>query len=142
MSEAKKFRLLVIEDNPGDIELLKLALEGAALDCELEVFQHGGEALCHVRSFDSGDDRRVPDLAVIDINLPQNDGIQVLEAMRGIRALADVPVVVFSSSSMPAERARLDAFAITRFIAKPADLEAVLEIGPLLREILMRPSQS
>ena len=87
---------------------------------------------------------RAPDLAILDLNLPRNDGIEVLQAMRASRLFADVTVAILSSSTSPRERERLDEFGIDRYIAKPADLAEFRQIGYAVRDLIeesrLRPS--
>ena len=132
----EKARILLVEDNPGDVELLRLALTRAQLDCDLTVLDDGAEALLLVRQQGKYANARVPDLAVLDLNVPKNDGLEILEAMRASRVFADVLVAILSSSSSPREQARLEKFHISRFITKPLDLDEFLEIGATLKEIL------
>jgi CheY-like chemotaxis protein len=123
-------RILLIEDNPADVALLRLAFKSAQLDCELTVIEDGAEAMTYVRG------GRAPDLVVLDLNLPKNDGIEVLEVIRDAPQYAHVPVAILSSSSPARERAKLAPFAISRFITKPPDLDEFLQIGSTLKSVL------
>ena len=73
------FRILLVEDNDADVYLFRKALEAADLKFELTVAQDGAEALAFVRREGT---RSVPDLVVLDLNLPKDGGIQVLKAIR------------------------------------------------------------
>jgi CheY-like chemotaxis protein len=125
--------LLVIEDNPADVDLLRRALTGAGLHCELTVIDDGAEALA---LFQPGNATPAPDLAVIDLNLPKHGGIEIIERMRANPTYAQVPVVVLSSSSSPRDRAKMQKFDVKRYIVKPADLEEFLNIGWQIKELL------
>jgi two-component system, chemotaxis family, response regulator Rcp1 len=128
-----KNRLLVIEDNPADVDLLRRALAGAELDCQLTVIDDGAEALALFRP---GADTPVPDLAIVDLNLPKHSGLEVIAQMRANPNFAEVPVVIMSSSSAPRDRSSLEKFRIRRYIVKPADLEEFMRIGWQIRELL------
>jgi len=128
--------LLVVEDNPADVQLLKWALERAELDCELMVIDDGSAALDYVQQRGQYANVKVPNLALLDLNLPKYDGIEILQALRSNPAFAEVPVAILSSSSSPRERARLDTYGVARYITKPADLEQFLAIGFVLKELL------
>lgn len=135
---SRKSKILLIEDNSGDVELLQLALQHADVEYEMVVFQRGGEALAYIGAYGSANDgEEPPDLAIVDLNLPQNSGLEIIEAMRGTARLAAVPVAVFSSSSLPGERARLEALQMTRYITKPVDLDELLKVGMSLKRMLM-----
>jgi CheY-like chemotaxis protein len=128
-----KSHLLVIEDNPADVDLLRRALASADVDCQLTVIDDGAEALALFRL---GADTEVPDLAIVDLNLPKHGGLEVIERMRANPTFADVPVVIMSSSSAPRDRSSLDRFRIRKYIIKPADLEEFMRIGWQIRELL------
>ncbi len=131
-----KARILLVEDNPGDVELFRLALKKARLDCELTVLDDGADALALVRQQGKYIDVPVPDLVVLDLNVPKYDGVEILEAMRANPAFGDVRVTILSSSSSPRERDRIDKFRISRYITKPLDLDEFLKIGAILKELL------
>ena len=126
--------LLLIEDNPGDVDLLRRALAGAGLDCRLTVIDDGAEALAHFRRNAAAP---VPDLAIVDLNLPKHGGLEIIEQMRANPAFAAVPVVILSSSSSPRDRSKIENFQIRRYIVKPPDLEEFMRIGWQIRELLM-----
>jgi CheY-like chemotaxis protein len=129
-------RILLVEDNPGDVELLRLALKRAGLVCELTVLDDGAEALALVRQQGKYASVPVPDLAVLDLNVPKYDGVEILEALRANPAFANVLVAVLSSSSSPRERTSIEKFRISRYITKPLDLDEFLRIGEVLKELL------
>lgn len=135
--ESRKLKILVVEDNPGDVQLLKLALNAAELDCEFKVITDGGAALALVRDSDRGGDLLFLDLVVLDLNLPKNDGIEVLEAMRASQPYRDVPVAVLSSSSSMRERAKIERYLNARYITKPPTLEEYLGVGRTIKELLV-----
>ncbi len=136
--QERKARILVIEDNPADVELLRLAFRCASLECELTLLEDGAEALAFVRRVEAAGSEAVPDLAVLDLNLPKNDGVEVLEALRGASAFADMPVAVLSSSASSRERNRIEQYRVGRYITKPPDLDEFLQIGFILKDLLTR----
>lgn len=132
----RKVHILLIEDNPADVDLLRRAFRSAQLDCELTVLEDGAEALALIRRLEMHGGEPAPDLAVLDLNLPKNDGIEVLQAMRATSVFAHVPVAILSSSASSRERARIEQFGIGRYITKPPDLDEFLRIGFTLQELL------
>lgn len=128
--------IFLVEDNPPDVELFRMALEDACVQCELIVFEDGSEVLEHLAKTNFGPEHPVPDLIMLDLNLPKNDGLEILQVIRDTPAFAKVPVVVLSSSSSPRERAKLAAFRIREFLVKPPDLEEYLKIGKVVRNVL------
>jgi len=113
-----------------------MALREASIACELVVFDDGREIIEHIRQHDSVESGSVPDLIVLDLNLPKSDGLEILQVIRDAPAFAKVPVAVLSSSSSPRERAKLERFHIREFIVKPSDLEEYLRIADIVRVLL------
>jgi nitrogen-specific signal transduction histidine kinase/DNA-binding NarL/FixJ family response regulator len=135
-----KVRIVLVDDNPADVSLLRFALDNADLDCELIVINDGAEALAFVRQ--QGRDARnsPPDLAVLDFNLPKSDGLQILKAMRENRAFTGVPVAVLSSGLTPRDLAKLQEFSLLCYITKPSTLEEFLKLGWRLKALIERGS--
>jgi CheY-like chemotaxis protein len=135
-SHTGKTLILLVEDNPADVGLFRLALKDAGLDCDLTVLEDGAAALSLIRQPDSSGGARIPDLAVLDLNLPKNGGLEVLEAIRANSSFAKMRVAILSSSSSPRERARIEEFGVDRFITKPLDLDGFLGIGSIVKALL------
>lgn len=131
---SEPIRILLVEDNVADVYLFRKALLGASLDFELTIFEDGAEALAFVRGEGKYVDNPIPHLAVLDLNLPKNDGLQVLQAMRQSERYAKVPVVVTSSAATM--QPLPEQLRIARYIPKPADLDEFLQIGPVLKKIV------
>jgi CheY-like chemotaxis protein len=74
---------------------------------------------------------------VLDINLPQFSGLEVLEALRSSRDFHDVPVIIMTSSAQARERARAHGLGIDEFITKSPDLEEILQIGHVIKKLLL-----
>ncbi len=134
--DVARLRVLVVEDNPADVELLRYALSSADIHCDLTVIDNGSEALAFFQRRGPYSEAPAPDLAILDLNLPRYDGIEILEAMRANRAFAEVPVAVLSSSSSPRDRAKIEAFHIGRYITKPPNLDEYLRIGQIVKQLL------
>jgi len=136
----QKFQILLVEDNPGDIYLFRQALKGAGLNFELTVIEDGAEALAFAKRDGKYAGSPVPDLAVLDVNLPKIQGTEVLGAMRRNEELARVPVALMTSSATPGDQAISKEFNVTRYIMKPLDLEDFLQIGNVLKQLLLERS--
>ena len=112
--------VLVVEDNPGDVDLIRDALSDVNID--LRVATDGVLALEHLRAA-----TELPNFVLLDLNLPRKDGREVLREMKADPRLRRIPVVVLSSSD--AERDLRDAYDLgaSCFVKKPADLDAFFE---------------
>ena len=138
MRDDEPFRILLVEDNTADVYLFRKALLAAELNFELTVIEDGGRAIGFVRGEGEYAGSPVPDLVVLDLSLPKNDGIQVLEAIRAAKRFADIPVVMTSSSPSPPARLQEEHLQLASYIMKPPDLEDFLQIGRVLKEILLQ----
>lgn len=130
------FRILLMEDNPADIFLLRRATKKAGLAIEFTILSDGAEGLAFARGQRESEFR--PDLVVLDLNLPKTGGAEVLRAMKGNPVLALVPVIVMSSSASPSEQAVIAGLGVVRYIKKPLNLEGFMKLGEIFREVLLR----
>lgn len=126
-------RVLVIEDSSADLDLLRYAFRDAGLDVEVETIPDGLVAIHRFHDF-ADQLAEPPDLVLLDLNLPQVSGVEILREIRARRALADTPIVVLSSSVH--HREECEELGIERFIVKPRryhDLvDALQELEPLI----------
>ena len=135
-SDRRQPHILVIDDNPGDTQLLRMALENAGVNCQLTELDNGRDALDFIGRCGRFADAPAPDLVVLDLNLPRNDGLEILEALRASENFPEVPVAILSSSSSTRDRSKVLALQVKRFIVKPPDLDAYMKIGATLAELL------
>src|ERR1700682_3220527 len=129
------FRILLAEDNPGDVLLFKESLRGRSFKCELLVAQDGQEAIAMVRDVASGGPR--PSLIVLDVNLPKHSGSEVLRHIRSEPSLAAIPVMMLTLSSSPNDRAAAEKLGASLYLQKPSDLEALHRLGGIIEDILL-----
>lgn len=133
----KLVRVLLVEDNEADAYLFRKALESAGLNFELTVIEDGEEALDFVNGQGAYAGRPIPDLAVLDLNVPKNDTIELLKIMRQNEGLYHVPVVLLTSLVSPAAREKSEAFRVERYVTKPAELDEFLQIGAIMKDVLL-----
>jgi CheY-like chemotaxis protein len=96
----------------------------------------GNEALSLLRSEGKFKDAARPNLILLDLNLPRHDGMEILQHVRQDCQLADVPVIIFTSSDSPADRLSATHLGVTRFIRKPSLLDDFIAVGAVIREVL------
>ena len=120
---AAPIRVLIVEDNPGDVRLIKEAFAEAERFHEAAVAKDGVEALDYLfaRGHFAGAER--PDLILLDLNLPRKSGREVLAEIKQNLALTTIPVVVFSSSSSPEDVGSAYGLHANCYVTKPADLD-------------------
>ena len=124
----KKVQILLVEDNEGDIILAQEALKRAKMSNEVIVARDGEEALEYLNRKQLNKEGRLPDLILLDINLPKVDGKEVLTAIKNDPKLKIIPVVMLTTSA--SEKDVLDAYSnhANCFITKPSELDKFLHI--------------
>ena len=126
-------RIFLAEDNPADIYLIREALGvNTNADIELLVAHDGAEALDYVNRRGRFTSLPLPDLVVLDLNLPKNDGSDVLQSIRESPEMREIPVVILTSSDSPRDRAMAVRLGASGYITKPSDLDAFLSLGETL----------
>jgi CheY-like chemotaxis protein len=115
--------ILLVEDNPSDIDLTRRALARSHITNELVVAQNGKEALDLLRGTGphAGEPPLVPGLVLLDLNLPILSGFDVLREVRGDARLRRLPVVILTSSAEEQDRAAGYDLGVNSYIRKPVD---------------------
>jgi two-component system, chemotaxis family, response regulator Rcp1 len=121
-------RILLVEDNPGDVELTLKALQEGKLGSDIAVATDGDEAMAYLRREGRHAKATRPDLVLLDLNLPKMDGREVLLAIKADERLREIPVVVLTSSE--AERDIVESYRLQAncYVTKPVDLEQFLTV--------------
>lgn len=107
--------ILLVEDDPDDIDLFGYALEDNAVDCQLEVIMEGDGVLPYLSSLVNQ-----PDVVVLDLNLPKVPGRDVLQQIKTAPQLRSIPVAVLTTSSAKEDADSCYALGADRFLTKPA----------------------
>jgi len=134
-NDPKPTRILLVEDNAGDVYLLEKALKSRQLSYELTRYVDGEQAIRALQK----DDCAVPDLIIVDLNLPRRGGFDVLQTIRSKPAMVGIPVGILTSSDAVKDRHRIAVTGGERYIHKPPELEDFLEqVGQAIEELLTR----
>jgi CheY-like chemotaxis protein len=139
MSSQSKVTLLLAEDNPGDVFLIRRALDIQAFGYELLLAKNGEEAVQYVVEAAAGNWRI--DLLLLDLNLPRFDGVEVLAELRRYPELATLPVIMLTSSDSPLDRERCLRLGANHYFQKPSNLAQFMEIGSLVRALVAPASR-
>jgi chemotaxis family two-component system response regulator Rcp1 len=133
--------ILLVEDNPGDVELTVKALQNGKLKNDISIASDGEEALRYLRRQGQHGQAVRPDLIFLDLNLPRMDGREVLSAIKADAALRDIPVVVLTSSA--AERDIVESYKLQAncYVTKPVDLEQFLTVVKTLEQFWLEVVQ-
>ncbi len=127
--------ILLVEDNPKDLELTLAALERSQLANEIIVCRDGAEALdfLYRRGAYEGREPRDPAVVLLDIKLPKVDGLEVLAKVKGDPAMRALPVVMLTSSREESDLVRSYQLGVNAFVVKPVGFKeffsAIQDLG-------------
>ncbi len=122
-SDLKPIEILMVEDNAGDADLLLEFLEQSKVKNRIHWVQDGEAAMAFLRREGEYAGKPMPDLVLLDLNLPRKDGREVLADMKADPKLKHIPVVILTSSKSELDVARSYNLQANCYITKPVDLE-------------------
>jgi two-component system, chemotaxis family, response regulator Rcp1 len=119
----KQPEILVVDDNPADIVLVRESLAETAHQSRVHGVENADEAISYLRRQGKYLHTVRPDLVILDLNLVRHDGHKVLIALKCRSELRQIPVVIFSSSASAEDIGRSYGLGANCYISKPADLK-------------------
>lgn len=137
----KTARVLVVEDNEGDVFLVEEALRHHDVECNLHLAENGSAALRYLEGLAHSAGEPCPDVAIIDLNLPEVGGYDILKTLRSQTRCSSVPVIIMTSSDAPKDRLLAEALGVSRYFRKPSDLAGFLELGAAVRAVITTGTQ-
>ena len=120
--------LLYVEDEENDVFFLQRALTRAEVAVRFQSVCDGGKAIAYLAGEAPYAGRDLPDLVLLDLNLPVHSGFEVLEWLRRQPGLGELPVVVFSSSGRAEDREKARALGASDYLIKPASTLQLVEL--------------
>jgi CheY-like chemotaxis protein len=126
--QTRPVEILLVEDNPGDARLTREALKEGKIRNSLHHAIDGVEAMAFLRREGKHQDAPVPDIVLLDLNLPRKDGREVLSEMKQDPRLRSIPVVVLTTSEAEQDIVRTYELHANCYITKPVDLEKFIDI--------------
>jgi len=127
------FRILLVEDNPNDIEITRRALEKGQVKNELTIARDGQEALDILFGNALGE-ASLPGLILLDLNLPRVDGREVLSRIKSDPELRRIPVIVLTTSTREEDVVRSYDLGVNTFISKPVRFEDFIKVVTAIQE--------
>ena len=138
-------RVLVVDDDPGDVLMIEEALEGSAVHKAIDVVSDGQEAMEFLRREGRHANARRPDMILLDLNMPRMDGRQVLGAVKGDEDLRTIPIVVLTTSNADTDIVGSYTLQANAYVTKPIDLDdfndAVRRIDEFFCRIVVLPKR-
>jgi two-component system response regulator len=127
-TEAKPITILLVEDNPGDADLARDALESSKFTNELFVVEDGVEAMSFLKNEKGYQDAPRPDLIILDLNLPKKDGREVLAEIKTDKRLKTIPVVILTTSDADEDVLKSYELHANCYITKPLNLNQFFKV--------------
>ena len=121
-------QILLVEDNPGDVRLMREALRNGDAGKRLDAVEDGEEALAYLRRQPPYGSAPKPDLIFLDLNLPKKDGREVLSEIKQDESLRRIPVVVLTTSEAERDILRVYDLHANCYVKKPTDLDEYMEV--------------
>jgi two-component system response regulator len=134
MKNAKPVEILLVEDNPGDALLTKRFLEKSKICNNLHIVEDGFDAMTFLRKTGKYKDVPLPDLILLDLNLPGKDGREVLAEVKADKELSFIPVIVFTSSEAEEDIVKSYNLHANCYITKPVDFEQFRKVLTALED--------
>jgi two-component system, chemotaxis family, response regulator Rcp1 len=136
-SHDRLVEILLVEDNPGDVELVQEALADGGIPHSLSVAGDGVEALEYLRGEGRYAGALLPDFVLLDLKLPKKGGLEVLAEMKGDDVLRRIPVIVLSSSDAPDDILRAYDLQVSCYVTKPSDLDEFERVMQTIRDFTL-----
>jgi len=116
-------RILLVEDNAGDVRLTREALREAGVAVELVAVPDGDQALAFLRNEGEHAGAARPDVILLDLNLPKKNGLEVLEEIKGDPELRRTPVIMLTTSAAAGDVTACYDRGVNCYVVKPLDLD-------------------
>jgi len=130
--------MLVADDSQEDVFLLRRAFDKAGINAQMEFFENGNEVLDYFRGKKASTSSAIPHLVFLDIKMPGLSGFEVLEWIRQQQEFGMVPVVMFSSSELPADVDRAHELGANGYLAKPYGMEGYRAVVAAVDQFWLR----
>ena len=134
MPDYRPIEILLVEDNPGDVRLIREGLKDAKVHNRISVVGDGVKALAFLRREGKYSDAPRPDLILLDLNLPKMNGREVLSVIKQDEELHNIPVVVVTSSQADQDIVESYNLHANCYVTKPVDLDQFFNIVKAIRD--------
>jgi chemotaxis family two-component system response regulator Rcp1 len=130
-------RVLLVEDNPGDVRLAREAFRDANLPLHLYVATDGVEAMAMLKHEGTHAQQPLPDLILLDLNLPRMDGQAVLARIKEDQSLKMIPTLILTTSEAEADIAKCYQLHANCYLSKPSSFDALKDLAQSINDFWM-----
>ena len=121
-------RILLVEDNPGDVMLTKKAFKSARMNNEILVAEDGETGLAMLNDMVKQEGCPLPDIILMDLNLPGKSGVELLQDIKTSPHFRHIPVIVLTSSKAETDVVKTYDLHANGYVVKPVNLEKFMEV--------------
>lgn len=130
----KSLKVLLVEDNEGDVRLIKEAFSESKIDKTFIVARDGEDALNFLYGRGKYTEKIKPDIVLLDINLPKKNGFEVLESIKNDPDLKKIPVIMLSSSSSEEHVIKSYDLNANCYVTKPVDFDEYIRAVKIIED--------
>jgi CheY-like chemotaxis protein len=134
--------IVLAEDNPADVGLVREALRTHSVLCDLRVISDGEAVFDFIDRLDEETKSPCPDLILLDLHLPKRDGGEILNHLRSSGRCSQIPVIVMTSSDWAGDRQNAEKNAAIHYFQKPLSLAEFMRLGEIVRAVLSHNSET
>jgi CheY-like chemotaxis protein len=136
MAMTLPINIVLAEDNPSDVQIVRTVLGESGLDCVLRVVRDGAAAISLIETLDADSKAAPIDVLLLDLHLPKHDGEHILRKLRSTDRYAQTPVIVMTSSDAPSDQEVADKHAVLHYFRKPSSVKEFMMLGALVRDVI------
>ena len=128
----KTLKILLVEDNPGDVRLVLEALKSIKKEYDINIVMDGKEAIDYLRKKDKFTEVPRPDIILLDLNLPKINGFEVLSDIKSDSNLKTIPVIVLSSSEADSDIFESYCYHANCYLTKPSNFQNFMDLFDII----------
>jgi len=136
--QSRAITIWLVEDSATDAFVIGEVLRHSRLPFHLILMTDGDAALVRLKGLETSDWSAIPDLVLLDLNLPKVSGIQVLAALRQSRSCGAVPVIVVTSSDSASDMKAIGDLGVTSYFRKPHSLDAFMSLSEVIKRAIAK----
>ncbi len=120
--------ILIIEDNPGDVDLIKYSFKKNKIINTYDVISDGQDAVDFVFKREPFENAKTPDLIILDINLPRKSGLEILSEIKSSPKTKRIPVIILTTSKSDEDIFKAYDQFVNAYLVKPVGLDSFVEV--------------
>jgi len=138
MAQLNQKRILLIEDNPGDIKLFEEAVSAEELNIVIDVVEDGEAALEYYEKLKDADFVNAPSIIISDLNIPKINGLDVIKKFKSDPIFKIIPIIVLSTSNLDTDIKECYSSYVNAFLVKPIGIDEFFNLVKMVDEFWLR----